>query len=47
VSDLDEVVSYIGGGDDIPRLKQQNDPDLEQLIFDIIDAGLVPAVDRD
>lgn len=45
ISDLDAVVAYIHGGEDIPRLKQQNEPDLEQLIFDIIDAGLVPAGD--
>ena len=44
-SDLDAVVDYIRGGDDIPHLKQQNDPDLEQLIFAIIDAGLVEAGD--
>jgi len=42
LSDLDEVVDYLRGGDDIPRLKTQNDPDLEQMIFDIIDAGLIP-----
>lgn len=44
-SDLDAVVAYLRGGDDIPHLKRQNDPDLEQLIFDIIDAGLVQAGD--
>ena len=43
--DLDDVVAYIKGGDDIPRLKQQNDPDLEELIFGIIDAGLIPDTD--
>ncbi len=39
-SDLDEVVAYIDGGADIPRLREQNDPDLEEMIFEIIDAGL-------
>ena len=39
-SDLDDVASFIRGGADIPRLREQNDPDLEEMIFEIIDAGL-------
>lgn len=45
-SDLDDVVAYLQGGSDIPRLKEQNDNDLEQMIFDIIDAGLVPGANE-
>lgn len=41
-SDLDAIVDYLQGGEDIPRLKEKNAPDLEQMIFDIIDAGLIP-----
>lgn len=41
-TDIDAIISYLQGGDDIPRLKEKNDPDLEQMIFDIIDAGLIP-----
>jgi (2Fe-2S) ferredoxin len=44
-ADLDLVADYLRGGPVVERLRQQNDPDVEQLIFDIIDAGLVPDVD--
>jgi (2Fe-2S) ferredoxin len=41
-SDLDAVAAYIEGGADVPRLRQQNDPELEDMIFSIIEAGLIP-----
>jgi (2Fe-2S) ferredoxin len=43
--DLDAVADYLRGGPEVLRLRQQNDPDLEQLIFDIIEAGLIPDAD--
>jgi (2Fe-2S) ferredoxin len=44
-ADVDAIIAYVGGGPDLPQLRQNNDPELEQLIFDIIDAGLAPEVD--
>jgi hypothetical protein len=41
VSDVDAIIANLNGGPDIPRLKEQTDPDLEQMIFEIIDAGLI------
>lgn len=41
-TDVDAIVDYLNGGDDVPRLRGKNDPELEQMIFDIIDSGLVP-----
>ena len=41
-TDIGAFIGYLQGGNDIPRLKEKNDADLEQMIFDIIDAGLVP-----
>jgi len=46
-NDLDEVVAHIKGGEEISRLRQQNDPDLEELIFSIIDAGLIPDTEQE
>ena len=43
--DLDDVASFIRGGADVPRLREQNDPDLEEMIFDIINAGLTSGSD--
>jgi (2Fe-2S) ferredoxin len=40
--DVDEVADYLNGGKEIPRLTEKNDPGLKKLIFDIIDAGLLP-----
>lgn len=40
--DVDDVVEFLKGGAEIPRLTEKNDPGLEGLIFDIIDAGLLP-----
>jgi (2Fe-2S) ferredoxin len=40
--DCREIVEYLQGGADIPRLKVNNEADLEELIFGIIDAGLMP-----
>lgn len=41
-ADVDEVVDYLNGGKDLPRLTENSDPGLKKLIFDIIDAGLLP-----
>jgi (2Fe-2S) ferredoxin len=43
VSDVDAIIAHLNGGPAVPRLKEQNDPDLEQMIFEIIDAGLIPS----
>lgn len=40
--DCPDIVAYLQGGEDIPRLKANNEADLEELIFGIIDAGLIP-----
>jgi NADH:ubiquinone oxidoreductase subunit E len=40
VNDIDAVIAYLNGGTDLPRLKGKNDPELEEMIFAIIDAGL-------
>lgn len=40
--DVDEIIEYIGGGAEIKRLTEGNDPGLKKLIFDIMDAGLMP-----
>lgn len=39
--DVDDVIDYIGGDTDISRLQKNNDPDLNKLIFEMIDAGLL------
>ena len=44
-SDLDDVAAFVRGGADIPRLREQNDPDLEEMIFEIIDAGLTSGLE--
>ncbi|NYT68245.1 (2Fe-2S) ferredoxin domain-containing protein [Pusillimonas noertemannii] len=41
-SDAVEIVAFLKGGPPVDRLLSQNDPDLEQMIYDIIDAGLMP-----
>jgi len=40
--DVADILSFLKGGPPIDRLRSQNDPDLEQMIYDIIDAGLMP-----
>jgi NADH:ubiquinone oxidoreductase subunit E len=40
VNDIDAVIEYLNGGADLPRLKEKNEPELEEMIFAIIDAGL-------
>ena len=40
-SDLDDIAAFIRGGADVPRLREENDPELEEMIFAIIDAGLM------
>lgn len=39
--DIDSVIDYIQGGEEVKHL-ENNDPRLKKLIFDIIDAGLLP-----
>jgi (2Fe-2S) ferredoxin len=39
--DAGEVADYLEGGAAIPRLQQKNDPAIETMIFDMIDAGLL------
>lgn len=41
-ADIDDVVAYLEGGGEVKRLTEGNDPGLNKLIFDIIDAGLLP-----
>ena len=41
-SDIDRVVDYLEGGEEVRHLTEKNDPGLKKLIFDIIDAGLLP-----
>lgn len=42
--DLDQVVAFLNGGPDLPHLKAKNEEELEEMIFAIIDAGLLPEV---
>jgi len=42
IEDIEEIIQYLDGGAEIPRLTRNNDPGLERLIFDIMDAGLLP-----
>jgi (2Fe-2S) ferredoxin len=43
-SDLDQVIAFLNGGPDLPHLKAKNEEELEEMIFAIIDAGLIPEV---
>lgn len=40
-NDVGDVVDYLGGNADISRLQEKNDPDLNKMIFEMIDAGLL------
>ncbi|TAL75502.1 MAG: (2Fe-2S) ferredoxin domain-containing protein [Burkholderiaceae bacterium] len=40
--DINDIAEYLDGGAEIPRLTEHNDAGLKKLIFDIIDAGLLP-----
>jgi NADH:ubiquinone oxidoreductase subunit E len=42
-----EVVDYLQHGTDVASLKEKNDPVLEQMIFEMIDAGLLDKGDSD
>jgi (2Fe-2S) ferredoxin len=44
-SDLDQVIAFLNGGPDLPHLKAKNEEELEEMIFAIIDAGLIPEVE--
>jgi (2Fe-2S) ferredoxin len=41
VGDVEAVADYLEGRGDIARLRHKNDREIEQMIFDMIDAGLV------
>jgi NADH:ubiquinone oxidoreductase subunit E len=38
---VEAVVSFVKSGTDVSALQAQNDPVLEQMIFEMIDAGLL------
>jgi NADH:ubiquinone oxidoreductase subunit E len=40
--DIDQIIEFIQGDANIDHLTQNNEPRLKKLIFDIIDAGLLP-----
>jgi (2Fe-2S) ferredoxin len=40
--DIDKIIDYLQGGEEVSHLSKDNDPRLYNLIFDIIDAGLLP-----
>ncbi len=42
LSDVEDIASFLNGGPAVDRLEGRNDPDLEEMIFEIIDAGLMP-----
>jgi (2Fe-2S) ferredoxin len=39
--DVEDVVQFLDGESGVERLQERNDPDLEKMIFDMIDAGLL------
>ena len=39
--DVEHIVSFLRGGPPVERLQGKNDPDLEEMIFGLIDAGLL------
>jgi NADH:ubiquinone oxidoreductase subunit E len=41
-SDADSIIEYLNGGPELPDLVEENEPELEAMIFAIIDAGLIP-----
>jgi (2Fe-2S) ferredoxin len=41
IGDVDAIADYLEGKADVPHLRQKNDPVIEQLIFEMIDAGLL------
>jgi hypothetical protein len=38
---VDAVVSFVKSGTDVSALQAQNDPVLDEMIFQMIDAGLL------
>jgi NADH:ubiquinone oxidoreductase subunit E len=42
--DIDQVIAFLNGGPELPHLKVKNDEELEEMIFAIIEAGLIPEV---
>jgi NADH:ubiquinone oxidoreductase subunit E len=45
IGDVASIVAYLKGGPDLPQLREKNEPELEEMIFAIIDAGLMPNMD--
>ena len=39
--DVGAIVEYLNDKADISRLQEKNDPDLDKMIFEMIDAGLL------
>ena len=39
--DVESIVNHLRGGPPVERLQGKNDPDLEEMIFGLIDAGLL------
>lgn len=40
-ADVVSIVEYLDGGPDLPHLTNHNEPEIEEMILSIIDAGLV------
>jgi NADH:ubiquinone oxidoreductase subunit E len=41
-SDAKAIAAYLGGAPEPPGLAEENEPELKEMIFAIIDAGLIP-----
>jgi NADH:ubiquinone oxidoreductase subunit E len=41
-SDAGPIVAYLNGGPEPPGLAEESEPELKEMIFTIIDAGLIP-----
>ena len=40
-ADVTSIIAYLEGGPDLPNLMENSEPDLKEMIFAIIDAGLM------
>lgn len=40
-ADVTSIIAHLKGGPDLPHLAENNEPDLKEMIFAIIDAGLM------
>lgn len=43
---VDTVIDYLNGQADVTELQKSNDPVLDQMIFEMIDAGFLEKVDQ-